>query len=316
MDSRGRGVVDNRATEASRGTAAIRWPIDMMIDRGYAVVTAYRGDIDPDYDDGFKNGVHALYPELQGRGDNFSTIAAWAWALSRAMDYLETDKNIDAKRVAVFGWSRLGKAALWAGANDERFAAVISNESGAGGAKLFRHGVGENIKRLNTVFPHWYCINFRKYNDKDPELPFDQHMVIALVAPRPVYIGSAEQDKNADPEGEFLAAKAAEPVYRLFGVDGLPAEKWPAVNQPVQDTISLSCSHRQTRCNRFRLDAVSAIPRSQLRRPAGQLTFVTRKGVHVADQLHVAGALHDVSPGEHAGLCGNRLFQRRCGHLA
>jgi hypothetical protein len=237
MESRGRGVVDNRATEASRGTASNRWPVEMILDRGYAVATAYRGDIDPDYYDGFKNGVHALYPELQGRGDNFSTIAAWAWGLSRAMDYLETDNDIDARRVAVFGWSRLGKAALWAGATDERFAMVISNESGAGGAKLFSRGVGESIERLNTVFPHWYCTNFRKYNGKDQTLPFDQHLVIALIAPRPVYVASAEQDKWADPQGEFLAAKGADPVYRLFGTEGLPAETWPAVNQPVHGQI-------------------------------------------------------------------------------
>jgi hypothetical protein len=153
------------------------------------------------------------------------------------MDYLETDKAIDAEKVAVFGWSRLGKGALWAGATDERFAMVISNESGAGGAKLFHRGVGENIRRLCTVFPHWYAANFKKYMDKDTLLPFDQHEVIALVAPRPVYIASAVDDKGADPEGEFAGAKAAEVVYRFLGKEGLPTEKIPILNTSVQGQI-------------------------------------------------------------------------------
>ena len=230
-------VEDHRATESCRGINARQWPVAEILKRGYALATFYRGDIDPDRADGFASSTRALYPDLQQGDDNFSTIGAWAWALTRALDYLETDRRIDAKRVAAFGWSRLGKAALWAGATDERFAMVLSNESGAGGAKLFRRGIGENIRRLNTVFPHWYCRNFRKYNDLDTTLPFDQHMVIALHAPRPVYIASAEQDRGADPEGEFVAAKAAEPVYRLLGKEGLPVENWPPVNQPVSGQI-------------------------------------------------------------------------------
>ena len=232
------GCVQNgHATEACRGINAAQWPIEEMLDRGYALATFYRGDIDPDTKDGFATSARVFYPELQNRTDNFSTIGAWAWALTRAMDYLQTDRAIDSRRVAIFGWSRLGKAALWAGATDERFAAVISNESGAGGAKLFHRGIGENITRLNTVFPHWYDQNFRQYNGRDTSLPFDQHEVIALIAPRPVYIASAEQDTGADPEGEFAAAKAAEPVYLLFGKQGLPTDKWPAVNQPVAGDI-------------------------------------------------------------------------------
>lgn len=237
MDANDKGVVNNRATVASRGTDTSRWPIAMILGRGYALITAYRGDIDPDYDDGFKNGVHALYPELENRGDNFATIGAWAWGLSRAMDYLQTDKDIDAKRVAVFGWSRLGKAALWAGATDERFKMVISNESGAGGAKLFHHIAGENIRRLCTVFPHWFCANFRQYIDKDSCLPFDQHMVVSLIAPRAVYIASAEDDANADPTGEFLTARAADSVYRFLGTAGLPAGAMPGLNHPLYGQI-------------------------------------------------------------------------------
>jgi hypothetical protein len=231
-------VVNHQATEACRGINANQWPLDTILSRGYAVVTAYREDIaSDDAKTGLQKGVHTLYPDFQNRGDNFGTIAAWAWALSRAMDYLVTDKSIDATKIAVFGWSRLGKAALWAGATDERFAMVISNESGAGGAKLFHRGVGENIRRLCTVFPHWYAANFKKYMDKDTLLPFDQHEVISLVAPRPVYIASAIDDKGADPQGEFAAAKAAESVYLFLGKAGLPTTTIPPLNRSVQGQI-------------------------------------------------------------------------------
>ncbi|MEO6520965.1 MAG: acetylxylan esterase [Mucilaginibacter sp.] len=233
-----KGVVNNRATEATRGIDAGQWPLAMIIDKGYAVATVYRGDIDPDFDDGFKNGVQALYPELQNRGDNFATVAAWAWGLSRILDYLETDKAIDAKRVAVFGFSRLGKAALWAGATDERFPLVISNESGAGGAKLFHYTSGERITRICSKFPHWFCGNFKKYMGLDSILPFDQHMMISLIAPRPVYVASAKDDTNSNPEAEFWGAKGADPVYRLLGTNGLPATTWPALNTPSVGRIA------------------------------------------------------------------------------
>ena len=227
----------NRATDAMRGSNAKQWPVEEIIARGYAVATLYREDVAPDHPPYFAIGVPTLYPELQEREDNFGTIAAWAWSLSRALDVLEKEPSIDSKRVAAFGFSRLGKAALWAGANDERFAMVISNESGAGGAKLFRRGVGEDIRRLNTVFPHWFAKSFRKYSGKDKELPFDQHMVMALIAPRPLYVASAIDDKNADPEGEFVGAKAAEPVHRLLGAEGLPADAWPPVDSSAQGGI-------------------------------------------------------------------------------
>lgn len=224
---------NGHATEACRGVNASQWPLDTMMEKGYALATIYRGDIDPDTKNGFDQSLKAFYPELQGRGDNFSTIGEWAWALSRCMDYLVTDHAIDAKRVAVFGWSRLGKAAIWAGATDQRFAAVISDDSGAGGAKLFHRGVAESITRLNTVFPHWFDENFRKYNGRDTELPFDQNEVIALIAPRAIYVASAQDDANADPEGEFAGAKGAEPVYRLLGARTELPDRWPPVNQPV-----------------------------------------------------------------------------------
>ncbi len=231
-------VKENRATEACRGIDAGRWPVEKILDAGYAVATAYRGDIDPDRKDGYDESIRSAWPELGQGGDNFSTIAAWSWAMSRALDYLEHDPRVDGQHVVAFGWSRLGKAAIWAGATDPRFAAVISNESGAGGAKVFHDVHGETVLRLNTIFPYWYCRNFKQYSGHDAELPFDQNEVLALIAPRPLYIGSAILDGNADPQSEFLGALAVTRVYRFLGSTGLPTTQWPAVNQPVLGRVS------------------------------------------------------------------------------
>ena len=233
-DKEGR-VVDHRSTEKSRGTSSNRWPIEMIIDRGYALATMYYGDIDPDFDDGFENGVHAIFGKPAR--NEWGSIGTWAWGLSRALDYLETEGLVDGSQVAVIGHSRLGKTSLWAGAQDPRFAFVISNNSGCGGAALSRREFGERVRRINTSFPHWFNDRFPDYNLDVAALPVDQHQLIALMAPRPVYVASAVEDRWADPRGEFLAAKIGGEAWSLFEKTGIAEAEMPGVDEPVGDSV-------------------------------------------------------------------------------
>ena len=230
-------VVDNRATEATRGFHASRWNVEEVIARGYATATVYYGDLCPDNDHGLEEAVGVMFRTgsvNQRAPDAWGSIGIWAWGLSRALDCLEGDRELDARRVAVHGHSRLGKTALWAGAQDERFALVISNNSGAGGAALARRIYGETVGISNSRHSTpWYALNYRKYNDHESALPVDQHELLALIAPRPLHVGSAVEDRGADPKGEFLSVQAAEPVFRLFGKKGLGVADMPAIDRPV-----------------------------------------------------------------------------------
>jgi len=232
---------DKKRGPAPKGGAFGRLDVLPFLSQGIGVATVYYGDIDPDFLGGVPNGVRALYlkpGQTEPGPDEWGAIAAWAWGLSRAMDYLETDKNVDAKRVAIFGVSRLGKTVLWAGAHDTRFALIIASCSGEGGAALSRRNYGETIKHLTapTRYPYQFAANYQKYGDHVNEFPVDSHMLIALIAPRPLLLQTGDQDFWSDPKGEFVAALAATPVYRLLGQRGIDSDQMPAAGQPILNT--------------------------------------------------------------------------------
>lgn len=239
VPGRGEGVENNRATAASRGTSASRWPLEAIIDRGYAVATVYHGDVDPDLND----PDDGIQPHLTGELDpgqelhQWASLRAWAYGLSRAADYLAQAPDIDVERIAVMGHSRNGKTALVAGAFDERFSLVISNQSGCGGAALSRRRHGETVKKINDSFPHWFNGAFKSFDDREDYLPMDQHTLLAAVAPRPLLICSATGDDWADPEGEFLAAKEASAVYEWLGKDSLADASMPEENNLLNHAV-------------------------------------------------------------------------------
>lgn len=203
----------------TRGARAEYWSLPYVIERGYGFATFQVADIDPDRDD-FTDGIHPYFPDLPD-STRWGTLAAWAWGLHRAVDYLVTDEDVDADRISAFGHSRRGKAALFAAAMDERIAFVVPHQSGTGGGALSRNNDQETVERINRVFPHWFNDQFPKFNDREALLPFDQHLLIALVAPRPVLDNGGLKDTWANFESVLRALKAASPVYAFLGVEGL-----------------------------------------------------------------------------------------------
>jgi hypothetical protein len=228
----------NKATAAGRGKQSDTWPLQQIVEKGYAVATFYSGDIQPDraY---VTEGMRATLPVYKGNAppDETATIAWWAWGCHRAVDYLVTAKDIDAKRIAVVGHSRLGKTALLAGAFDERIAVVMPHQSGCGGAGPSRskNAKAETVKRITTAFPHWFCTNFSAFGDDTTKIPFDQHALVAICAPRPVLFTNADDDQWANPSGQFDVLTAAAPAYKLYGDDKPVADKLPALDQ-LSDT--------------------------------------------------------------------------------
>ncbi len=233
------GVVEHRATAAGRGGCRDTWSIEQSVDRGYAVATFYNGDVEPD-DPSLRDGIRYHLP---GKADDdrglhgLGTVAAWAWGVQRAVDYLVTDQDIDAGRIAVVGHSRNGKAALVAAAFDERISLAIPHQAGCGGTAPSRGMIGESVKQINEQFPHWFCGMFHAFNDCPERLPFDQNCLIALVAPRPVLLTNAVEDTWANPDGQFDMLEAADPVYRFLGTDGMESSRMPPVGRLMNSRL-------------------------------------------------------------------------------
>ncbi len=233
-------VIVSQHSEYPRADRMLRWPVERIIDAGYGLATAHYFDFYPDNKDGFAKSIYPLFGiESQDKlaDDAGGSITAWAWGYSRVMDYLEKDKDVDKSRVIIMGHSRIGKTAIWAGVNDQRFAMVVANDSGCGGAALSNRKFGETVGRMNDQFPHWLCGNAKKYNKAEELMPVDQHQLLALVAPRPLYVSSALEDRWADPKGEYLATYYASEVYSLYGLKGLESEQMPPVDSPVGEYV-------------------------------------------------------------------------------
>ena len=228
----------NRFDEHPEQAGVLRngWPVGEMLDRGYAFVAVYQQDLVGHNEVSFQEGIHPLfYRDGQSfpKANEWGVLSAVAWGGMRVMDYLEQDSDIDHTRVALMGHSKMGKAALWTGAQDERFALVVSAQSGCAGAALWRRRSGETLKKMVTRFPYWLSRNAWNFIEQEDDLPVDQHMLIALMAPRPVYIASGEADTWADPRGEYLSGYHAGPAFELYGEKGLHSATFPEVDQPI-----------------------------------------------------------------------------------
>ena len=221
-----------------RGAQERRWPIKEIIEGGFAIATAWYQELEEDRADGWKTGIREeLKDQLDIAPEEWSALGVWGWGMSRMLDYIKTDQTLDAKKAIALGHSRLGKATLWGAANDRRFAAVMSNNSGEGGAALSRREFGENIARINTSFPHWFVAKYKEYNGRPQDLPMDQHMLLSLIAPRPLYVASASQDLWADPKGEFISASEAGKAYALYGKEGIKTPWSPKIGETVGKTV-------------------------------------------------------------------------------
>jgi hypothetical protein len=253
---------------AARGDEARRWPIEMILARGYAVATAHNAELEPDRDGAAGEGVRRMFPTMDagatGPASMWGTIGAWSWGLSRLLDVLQEHAAVDGSAVIAHGHSRLGKTALWAAAQDSRFAAVISNDSGCAGASLFRHKAGENVRMITETFPHWFTSTFTAFRDSEDTLPIDQHLLLAALLPRPVHVASASEDFHADPRGEYLSTLYASPIAELYGQRG-----------------TLPVNVRRERGNDIRASVAETLPFPPLdTRIGGRLSYHRRTGPH------------------------------------
>ena len=226
----------HHVTQDSRGTKAHRWPLDVIVGNGCGLITAHYADFDPDVMNGFIDGAHGL---AQGRfhfreRNEWGSISAWSWGLSQLQSFLESNDNTKLSKTVVIGHSRLGKASLWAGALDQRFDMVVSNNSGCAGAAQFRTMRGEDIEKITNRFPYWFARNFQSFRGKDSLLLVDQEMLLSLIAPRPLYVASASKDSWADPEGEYLSFYKAQAVYHLYDSTLTIPYRYPAPNEAIQ----------------------------------------------------------------------------------
>ena len=227
---------DFDASLLRKGKLKNGWPLGEFFDRGYGFCAVYHEDLVGHNEVSFNNSIHKLfYPKGQSfpKASEWGVISACAWGAMKAMDYLETDNDIDHKRVAIMGHSKMGKTTLWTAAQDERFALAIAAQSGCAGAALWRRKSGETLKKMVTRFPYWLCRNAWKFVDQEDDLPIDQHMLLACIAPRPVYVHSGVKDTWADGRGEYLSAFHASEVYKLYGKKALNSEESPPVGKAI-----------------------------------------------------------------------------------